>query len=157
MTHSPSAGVPTIARNTWRDHPNFKSQALLLRSHRSFRRMSLWLLERAESGETTQLRMPFRHWKAAMHGHEHYEESKLYPFLERRFGVDLSAMLDGHEALHRCEERVYVAFAEGSGIVEALRAHHEALLPHLELEEDVVIPCLLTLTAEEFEDYSRFG
>ena len=157
MTHRPILGVPTIARHTWREHPNFKTQALLLRSHRSFRRVSEWLLERAESGETAQLRMPFRHWKGAMHGHEHYEESKLYPFLERRFGVDLSELQAGHEELQRCEELVYAAFTEGTGLTEALREHHNALLPHLEFEEDVVIPCVLSLTAEEFEDYSNFG
>lgn len=155
MTHAQSTGVPTIARHAWRDHPNFHTQTLLLGSHRSFRRVSQWLIERAESGETGALRWPFDRWKGAMHGHEHYEESKLYPFLARRFGVDLGAMQAGHAALQDAEDQVFTAFDTGVGAVEALRRHHDVLLAHLELEEDCVIPCLLALTAAEFEAYSR--
>ncbi|MCO4746338.1 MAG: hemerythrin domain-containing protein [Proteobacteria bacterium] len=155
MTHALSAGVPAIPRGTWRDHPNFQTQTLLLGSHRNFRRVSQWLIERAEQGEASSLRWPFDRWKGAMHGHEHYEESKLYPFLARRFGIDLSVMQQGHEALQHAEEQVFAAFDSGHVAIEALRLHHDILIAHLELEEDHVIPCLLSLTAEEFEAYSR--
>lgn len=154
MTLHTVAGVPSIARSVWHDHPKFPTQTLLLGSHRNFRRVSAHLVERAAAGENLALRGLFTAWKAAMHSHERYEEGKLYPYLAHRFGIDLGVLEAGHEALAEAEDAVFEAFG-GQGLAEAMRHHDAVLLPHLELEEDVVIPCLLSLSAQDFAAYSR--
>lgn len=156
---------PTIPRDRWSAHPRYPSQTLLLRSHQGFRRLSRHLVDAAERGENpVVLGALFRHWIGAMHGHEAYEEGKLYPYLERRWGASLAALRDGHHALHGCQDEVFAAIAQiGFGntgddtarvrLHAALAAHDKTLDGHLNLEEDVVIPMLLELSPEEFEDY----
>ena len=88
--------------------------------------------------------------------------------------IELSKLLEGvRDALAAREEappppapaepertarraRVREAVAPGDAapaLADALRAHHEALIEHLALEEELVIPALLALEPAEFEDY----
>ena len=138
--------VRALPRSTWDAHPNFPTQTLLLASHANFRRVSAHLIEHPEHSL-------YRRWIRAMRSHEHYEERKLYPFLERRWGVSFADAIEGHEALHRLEGDVLAAFASGRGASEAMREHDEVLRAHLDLEEDLVIPMLLELRPEEFRRY----
>jgi len=110
-----------------------------------------------------------------MSSHEHYEESKLYPYLDRRWGVSMHALVEGHEGLHSQRREVIAAF----DAVLSLRDHDardamaapavvgardrvraavdgfdELLLAHLDLEEQTVVPLLLELSPTEFADYS---
>ncbi|MEL6188149.1 MAG: hemerythrin domain-containing protein [Myxococcota bacterium] len=148
----------TLPRDTWSSHPRFPAQTLLLQSHESFLEVSGVLIAAARGGESMELiETLFDRWISAMRSHEAYEEAKLYPYLERRWGLSFDAAEAGHRDLHRACDQVKAAFAKGpsspSEVVAALEHHDAVLRPHLELEEDLVIPGLLELSPEEFAHY----
>lgn len=162
--------VPRIPREEWTSHPRFATQALLLGSHSNFRRVSRYLVDKERSEEFVGLHSLFDRWIAAMRSHEAYEERKLYPYLEYRWGVSLEEARDGHEALHRRADEVVEAFRSLARpaastestelhsenlVLAALDAHDRTLDAHLNVEEEAVIPLLLALSAEEFEHYYR--
>ena len=168
--NAPGLAVPKIPREEWTSHPRFRTQALLLGSHSNFRRLSRYLIEKASIEEFVGLHSLFDRWIAAMRSHEAYEERKLYPYLEYRWGVSLSEARDGHDALHSRADEVVEAFRslsrpagsrastelpEDNLVLSALEAHDEALDAHLDVEEDAVIPLLLALPPEEFDRYYR--
>ena len=152
----------TLPRDQWTRHPHYPRQTLLLNSHESFRRTSRVLLRRAEGGsDAAAIGWVFRAWKAAMRSHEGYEEHKLYPYLERRWGLSMATAEEGHRKLAELDAAVrgaVTAIPTGGdatpALADALRAHDEALVAHLALEEALVIPALLALEPAEFEDYS---
>ncbi len=177
--HNASAGsrVPQIAREDWASHPNYPQQALLLGSHRNFRRVSQYLISSARSvidpsreadrsrqaGRSWQarqlrrLRDLFVQWKGAMRSHEAYEEGKLYPYLEARYGVSMAELREQHEALVPLERAALDAWAarEREALIGALEGHDRALDAHLQQEEDMVIPLLLAMPPTEFDAYYR--
>lgn len=149
-----TSNLPDIPRSEWPRHRNFSRQVLLLGSHANFRSVSRRLIRHiAEGGDREHAHAVFSMWKRAMRGHEAYEERKLYPFLESRWGVDFTAAEEGHEALHVADALVRQAFESGKGLAEALRVHDEVLVAHLALEEEMVIPLLLELAPDEFDRY----
>lgn len=161
MRESP-AGLPaalSLSPSQWSSHPRFPAQTLLLRSHESFRRTSQTLMDRAQAGrDAPAIGWVFAAWKAAMKNHEAYEEYKLYPYLEMRWGLDMAPAEQGHEALGALDAQVRSAVRPGAAspaLADALARHHATLLAHLDLEERLVIPALLALTPAEFERYSR--
>lgn len=152
-----------LSRDQWSSHPRFPSQALLLGSHENFRRVSGYLIEEA-AGEASARAIGglYRRWISAMRSHEAYEESKLYPFLERRWHTSLEAAERGHHELHTAHDAVISALDAAVSSEEgraddalhlALVRHDEVLREHLALEEDMVIPLLLALSSEEFVEY----
>ena len=162
--------LPQIPREEWAAHPRFRSQALLLGSHANFRRVSGYLIDAASRESFVGLHSLFDRWIAAMRSHEAYEERKLYPYLEYRWGVSLDEARAGHEELHARADDVVEAFrslARPAGADEpgneavpnapltALEAHDRTLDAHLRVEEEAVIPLLLALSPEEFERYYR--
>ena len=160
------AGTPVatealaLPRSQWNSHPRYGSQTLLLSSHANFRRLGSTLIDWADEGVSERsIRHLFDGWKQAMHSHERYEEYKLYPFLEERWGLSCTAAIAGHEQLHAAEASVRAASngdgAASAALAQALRDHHTILLAHLDLEEALVIPALLALTPEEFTAYYR--
>jgi len=152
MPHDPS-GPPTLPRSQWRTHARFPRQTLLLQGHASFRRTSQALIDSAARGASgSSIGWMFRAWKGAMHSHEHYEESKLYPYLEARWGLSMAPAQAGHELLSEREADV-LANLRTESLEHALRAHDAVLQAHLDLEEELVIPALLALEPHEFEDY----
>ena len=120
------------------------------------------MLELAASDPEASKRL-FRRWMAAMGNHEAYEERKLYPFLEARWGVSMKPLQEGHEALAVRKAAVFDAFlgvlereggeAEQGRLRRALRAFGDTLRTHLDLEEETVIPLLLELSPKEFATY----
>jgi len=146
----------SLPRAAWSEHPNYPNQTLLLRSHRSFRETSSWLSARAARGEPrAALLASFAWWKGAMHGHERYEEGKLYPYLEHRWGLSCADLTAGHAALADADARV--RSARGDALSEALDVHHALLMAHLDAEERRVIPALLELGGDEFVTYTENG
>lgn len=143
-----------LPRHAWLDHPNFPHNVLLLGSHDNFRALSATLLRRAEAGgDADGILAVFHYWKSAMRSHEAYEERKLYPYLEHRFGVAPASMEAGHEELAVEDRRVREAVGKPADVLgAAMRRHHEALLDHLDHEESVVIPALLALSREAFDE-----
>ena len=156
--------MSTLPRTQWQDHPNFPVQTLLLDSHRNFIAINDYLVDRAlRDPHPELLEGRYRRWIAAMRSHERYEETKLYPYLERRWGVDLGASKRGHDRLHEKHAQVLAAFqnarepedtdAARASLVHALSDHLATLTTHLRVEEDAVIPLLLDLERDEFTEY----
>jgi hypothetical protein len=164
-TTSSRRQVPDIPRGTWTQQASFPNQVLLLGSHANFRRISSHLVEEsqrrvtegAEPGDSLDLLLLFRRWKSAMKSHEAYEEGKLYPYLERTFDLTTDSLRSGHKALGAADTQVVDAYESGTSIdvAAAFAEHEKILLPHLLLEEDLVIPCLLSLSGAEFR--ATFG
>lgn len=143
-----------LPRSEWEAHPNYPHNVLLLGSHRNFRAMSRQLVAHAEASVgASSILSNFSWWKSAMRSHEHYEEAKLYPYLQRRWGLDCELLVAGHEALTIADAAVRAA--RGAELTRALEEHHATLIEHLEAEEALVIPALLALSRDEFEDYTR--
>lgn len=151
-----------IPRAEWPSHRNYPSQTLLLGSHENFRALAVHVLELAARSPDRAHRL-FRRWMLAMGSHERYEETKLYPYLERRWGVSMAPLTAGHEALAERKRAVFDAFegvleregteAEAATLRRALFRFGNTLREHLELEEDTVIPLLLELEPDEFAAY----
>ncbi len=165
---TPSAAHATsIPREQWSTHPNYPTNLLLLGSHRNFRAINRKLVVRAEAAQHAQeaevtsplpaLARTYRSWIQAMRSHEAYEEHKLYPYLEARWGVSLADAQAGHRALHDVHAWVCSAFDEhdAESSVAALRRHEQVLGDHLDLEEEHVIPLLLELPREEFARFTH--
>jgi len=165
-----AAALPQIPRENWQAHPRFRTQALLLGSHANFRRVSRFLIDQAALEQFVGLHSLFDRWIAAMRSHEAYEERKLYPYLEYRWGVSLEEARGGHAELHTRADEVVDAFrtlahpADPSDsnenpadnpVLYALQAHDRTLGAHLDVEEEAVIPLLLALDPEEFDRYYR--
>jgi len=155
---SPSG--PSIVREAWAAHERFPAQALLLRSHASFRAVSHALVEQAgpsgRAGGLRAIERTFEMWMAAMQNHEHYEEHKLYPYLARRYDTSMECLVGQHRSLHGAKRDVRLAFEETdpSLVCDALRAHRRILMRHLDEEEGIVIPMLLELEPREFDAYA---
>jgi hypothetical protein len=153
MTEAPRRCFEPVPREVWALHPRFPSQALLLGSHESFRRISRSLLTASLALDARQDR--FDQWQWAMRSHEHYEEHKLYPFLGQRFGVETAALEAGHRTLHAIASELCVASDErdDASWATSMARYDVVLHEHLRDEEDLVIPCLLALEPREFSAY----
>ena len=102
-------------RAEWKQHERFKTQTLLLRSHRSFRCTSQDIITAVHNdcltvsaGSTGTLRAAanrFQGWIGGMGGHAGYEEGKLFPFLEQRFKFRLSLLHNQHMEIDRVENK----------------------------------------------------
>lgn len=177
-----STPCPHVPRDAWTRHPHWPEQVLLLGSHANFREISAYLVAACEAllaqqsgtplelGEDVQLpslatiASIYRRWIAGMRSHESYEEYKLYPYLSRRWELSFEEAEAGHEQLHTRHDEVLAALAEAreGGLVTtrlhaALRAHDEALVAHLALEEELVVPALLSLEPREFHRYTMLS
>lgn len=134
-------------------------------SHENFRDISAFLVEQAKLegrgwawGAIGNL---LRRWVGAMRSHESYEERKLYPYLEHRWGLDFAPCQLGHVALHGAYDAAIGVLRDGEDqpeawatLTRALARHDEVLNAHLDIEEDVVIPALLGMEPAEFERYT---
>ncbi|KAJ3065342.1 hypothetical protein HDU98_011286 [Podochytrium sp. JEL0797] len=172
-----------IPRDQWASHPNYGVNTLLVKGHASFRKTSQEVLEGIRSlnnasfqtagGQSPRVLLDrFREWHGYMSGHENYEEAKLYPFLCRRWQVDPSYLSNEHGELHEKRDTVLHAFnrylnfdgnnkqygsesvIKAAANLEQAMAEYDTLLRiHLAEEEEFVIPMLLELSREEFEEY----
>ena len=111
-----------------------------------------------------------------MSGHEHHEETKLYPFLCLKFGVNLDFLEEEHEQLHVESEKILDLTTEIMSLqalkepdrlaVELARLkkrlidqcfeYDRLLRVHLFEEENLVVPMLLEVTANELEMYHSY-
>lgn len=174
--------VPRIPRNEWASHPRFAEQGLLLESHATFRGRSDWIIDRlrdlAPRGEVDarrrarwlkRMRAEFSWWRSSMGAHERYEERKLYPYLCARYRLTFDDLQAGHRELHALADQIESAFVAAraddgrersllsllplSELIQTVENHRDALLRHLELEENKVIPILLAMPKAEFQHF----
>jgi hemerythrin-like domain-containing protein len=106
----------------------------------------------------------FENWQWSMGCHERYEEGKLYPFLQERFGADCGPLAEHHRQLHELADRCLETLralpedlnaSTWDAAREALSGYLSALSSHLRAEEELVIPRLLDLSPAEFACYSH--
>ena len=157
----PQARLPD--RASWKDHPNYRTQGLLLGAHENFRRISRHLVDEAASSfdrdpdaaPRPDLLDLFTRWNSAMRNHEAYEERKLYPYLHAKHGVDCSELEAQHARLGTAENDLHVAYDDNDRrqVADVLRLHDSILVPHLAQEEDMVIPWLLGMSPDDFRSY----
>jgi iron-sulfur cluster repair protein YtfE (RIC family) len=157
-----SVARPLFSREAWTLHPHYPDHVLLVGSHQNFKRISTILVERASTltapaeaqwrDETKRL---FQWWQSGMRSHEHYEETKLYPYLEARYCMSLGPLVSDHGELDDGRSAVTNALTEPAHlpIQDALRSFHEVLVGHLQHEEDLVMPMLLELNRTEFQRF----
>ncbi|MEM9456616.1 MAG: hemerythrin domain-containing protein [Myxococcota bacterium] len=150
----------SIPRSAWSSHPHWPTQTLLLGSHDSFRQISRQLItQTAADDHVDWVALVYPQWIWGMRRHEAYEEHKLYPYLTRRWGIDFDHARQGHQQLHEADDAVRRALEQWnrdghrSALLAALQEHDRVLDEHLEHEETRVIPALLELTPQQFEDY----
>ena len=174
--------APRIPRAEWPAHPRYATQTLLLDSHEHFRRRSSWIIDhlrdlaprgapdsRRRRRWVDRMREDFTWWLSGMHGHERYEERKLYPYLAHRYQLSFAELVEDHSALHECEKRIEQAFTDARAetgqarsllsmlplaqLISELERHRATLLDHLQREEERIIPLLLELSPGEFQTY----
>ena len=160
MSHAAST-FRSIPRQEWSSHPNYPNNLLLLGSHQNFLAINRRLVEQvqrqAEGSDLSWFARTYSSWIRAMRSHEAYEEHKLYPYLQARWGVSMAPAQAGHETLHEAHARVMSAFDTHDSVeaAAALLRHEEVLAEHLELEEQLVIPMLLELPRDEFLKFTH--
>ncbi|KAI9342641.1 hypothetical protein BDR26DRAFT_894633 [Obelidium mucronatum] len=172
-----------IPRELWASHKNYTNNILLIQGHKRFRKASADILEgirsldhdsfKTQSGDSPRsLLSHFRSWHTSMGSHEAYEESKLYPFLCRRWDVDTRYLKQEHQEMHEKRDLVLAAFhrylnfenspqqygsdsliAAGTLLESAMADYDSFLRLHLAEEEEFVVPMLLELSREEFQEY----
>ncbi|KAI8619373.1 hypothetical protein BC830DRAFT_1104644 [Chytriomyces sp. MP71] len=125
----------------------------------------------ADGQSAKDLMAAFTRWHGAMRMHEHYEESKLYPFLSRRWKVNPTYLSSEHDEMHEKRDAVLASFNEylilaassrrsleqvktvGNELVARMKTYDSLLRMHLNEEEEFVIPMLLELSRQEFDEY----
>jgi 8-oxo-dGTP pyrophosphatase MutT (NUDIX family) len=143
-------------RAAWQVHPNIEGpSATLLAIHDQFRfaseRLSV-LLSREAERDWAFIERAFAPLAQALHHHHRAEEAVLFPLVERRTEVAPVQLLADHEALMRAIGIVEVclqAKSDRAGAKAAMASFRQVLGGHLEREESVVVPVLLTMSASE--------
>ncbi|KAJ3237366.1 hypothetical protein HDU81_009588 [Chytriomyces hyalinus] len=158
-----------------------------IRSHDAFRNHSKTVLkgirnlnhatfQTASGASPKVLRDQFLKWHNNMGNHERYEESKLYPFLARRWSIDTLYLTKEHGEMHQKRDRVLALFSKylnfennisqhGKPTVTAAAKELELAMEdydtyvciHLQEEEEFVVPMVLELEPEEYVEFGELG
>jgi 8-oxo-dGTP pyrophosphatase MutT (NUDIX family) len=131
-----------VRRPSWQRHPNIGGPAsMLLSIHDQFRRHTQHLLEIDRREAVARAFAPLAQ---VLHHHHHAEEAKLFPFVTRRVGPSAARLTSDHEELTRAIEEVEEGYAP-----EAVARFATVLGDHLDREELIVVPVLLSMTPME--------
>lgn len=143
--------------DTWASHPAWSTQAYpaLVGFHDRYRRETARLVAAAmdDAESIGELRDACVQLSEHLHNHEAVEEQGLYPWIEGRYGLDLSAQVSQHARLNEVLVSV-LEHLEGDGGRAELRQRlvvlDDCLQTHLTAEERICVPALLAATADEF-------
>lgn len=143
-------------RAEWQKHPNVDGPAsMLLAIHDQFRaaseRLALLVTGAAEA-DLRRVASAFMPLAQTLHHHHHAEEATLFPLVQRRSGVAPEQLVTDHEALTSAIAAVEESLSTGANKERARAAvatFGEVLVAHLDREESLVIPILLTMTPTE--------
>jgi hemerythrin-like domain-containing protein len=104
-----------------------------------------------EPGDLGWLRRAFVPLAQTLHHHHHAEEVMLFQLVHERTGDAPTELVDDHGALTRAIAAVADTLARGERVEAraAIVTFDEILVAHLDREEELVIPILLGMTAEE--------
>ena len=165
-----------IKRKDWTKHKAFDSQTLLIRGHRNFRQSSKRCVElivsvlKSNKNNKKSLQSIrtvqniYYSLMSSLHSHSRYEENKLFKYLEKKYNVDLSLLLEDHQLIETMEETCKSSLnhiissksASKELVLKALRhfiKFDNNFVRHLGEEESIVIPMLLELTYKEYVKY----
>jgi 8-oxo-dGTP pyrophosphatase MutT (NUDIX family) len=157
-----SAGVARVLRLAdraeWQRHPHIAGPAsTLLAIHDQFRvaskRVSL-LVEREADMGFARVARSFAPLAQALHHHHHAEEAMLFPLVQQRTGIAPEQLVIDHQVLMAAigaVEETLAAPGEAAkpSAKSATARFHEVLVAHLDREESLVIPVLLSMTPSE--------
>jgi 8-oxo-dGTP pyrophosphatase MutT (NUDIX family) len=138
----------------WKKHPNADGPAAtLLAIHEQFRvasqRLQLLVEREADLGWVARVFMPLAE---TLHHHHHAEEVMLFPVVGDLTGSAPERLVSDHEALMSAITAVEESLATGAGraLAQAAAARFDqVLVAHLDREESLVIPVLLTMRPAE--------
>jgi len=144
------------AVNLLNDDGTASAATAILLSHRGFRRdaarftQAAAALRAGDAERTVQLQEAWAALDAKLHGHHHAEDERIHPALrpDPAFGAVLDQCVEDHQRLSRrmSEMTRSVARLPGDAGVRMLRnatqGLTDVLLPHLQLEDDKMIPLL---------------
>ncbi len=146
----------------WATHRNWSKQAAMLRSHDRLEHASARVVEMTrETDEPGRAARAFRHLLPSVDSHLQYQEQKLLPFLEWRWGTSTAALLADQRALVAQRSEVIAALeaaaadAKLRGVaLERLEAHHALLVRTLAATETLAIPLLVQLSPSELSSFT---
>lgn len=148
-----AAPVATMLRErnyaAWRAHPNIGGPAgTLLAIHGQFRvasRRLLTLFADGTASDLPQIHRAFAPLAETLHHHHHAEEAMLFPMFETP-----QRLIDDHGTLtHAISSLEQNLSADIDRAREAAKTFDHVLLTHLDREEEVVVPRLLSMTTQE--------
>lgn len=134
----------------WRAHPNASGPALMLLGiHDQFRAAARELMRLVAASAFGAGERLFTQLAAVLHHHHHAEEDMLFPLVHRLTGVAPDQLQTDHDEMTAAIEAVQHAIAKREGVADAITRFHDILVPHLDREEQLVIPVLLELPPAE--------
>ncbi len=140
-------------RREWDSHPNYAGSIvqLLLEHHDNYRqfaeRLRVLSVGAPRSQETVSV---LQRLAGMLNAHSAAENHKIFPVVEGVIGQPMSDERGEHDALHASLGAIERGFAAGDGPARnAIVTFVDLLQQHLDAEEKVVVPALLSLTAAE--------
>jgi len=144
-------------QDEWRDNPNFAGPAsTLLGIHGQFRAAAdrlLLFLERKDDDEI-ELGFVARAYvplATTLHHHHHAEEMMLFPMIAKKTGTAPARLEADHKELTDAIAHLETALrgTDRPAAITSAKAFHRILNDHLDREEELVVPVLLTMTPNE--------
>jgi hypothetical protein len=142
-------------RAKWLAHPHAAGPAgTLLSIHDQFHAAAerlAFLLAREIGPDLGWVARAFRPLAQTLHHHHHAEEAMLFPLIERRTDVAPARLVSDHEELTRAIDEVEQSLAgtDKARATAAVATFAEVLVTHLDREEELVIPVLLSMPPAE--------
>lgn len=144
---------------TWRVHPNIAGPGgTLIAVHDQFRhggRRLLELVNAAPAADLGRLARAFAPLAETLHHHHHAEEAMLFPAVEKGRGSAPTRLVEDHAVLMRAIADVEATLVPGGDVARARAAAEEfsfILTTHLDREEELVVPFLLSMRPHEAWD-----
>ena len=127
---------------------------MLLAVHDQFRAVSHQLAALVDArADATAIARRFVPLAQVLHHHHHAEEAMVFPLVLRQTGIAPDHLQADHDAMTAALDDVERVLRAGTGeLADAVRRFHDILIAHLDREEALVVPVLLTLTPDEAWD-----
>jgi hypothetical protein len=142
-------------RTRWLAHPHAAGPAgTLLSIHDQFHEAAgrlAFLLAREIGPDLGFVARAFRPLAQTLHHHHHAEETMLFPLIERQTTIAPAQLISDHEELTRAIDEVEASLAgtDKPRATAAVATFAAVLVTHLDREEELVIPVLLSMTPAE--------
>lgn len=126
---------------------------MMLAIHDQFRAASHHLVQLVARGAgVVAIGRVFSQLAQVLHHHHHAEEAMVFPLVQRRTGLAPERLQTDHDEMTAAISAVETALDAGANVAEAITTFHEILIPHLDREEELVIPIFLQVPPQELWD-----